>query len=295
MIANRSNFQFNLTSASINAVEMMATTNSDANTGAKRRAEGRNSSIVRTFSRIRLFIFLAMLAATGISRGEDAPEAKFARRAEQNYQEARQKFQSNTNDADAAWQLGRACFDWADVAKNDGQRETIANEGIAVCRQLIARDAKSAAGHYYLGLDLGELAQTKTLGALRIVQEMEREFKAVRDLDPKFDHAGPDRNLGLLYLEAPGWPASIGSKPKARKHLERAVELSPDYPENHLCLLEAYLKWDDQKSLQRETKVVEELLPKARKEFTGDTWAQSWADWNKRWEKIQKKAVELKK
>src|SRR5205823_14683162 len=91
-----------------------------------------------------------------------------------NYQEARKKFQNCTNDAEAAWQFGRACFDWADFAKDDDQRESVANEGIAACRQLIARDPKSVAGHYYLAMDLGQLAQTKTLGALRIVQEMER-------------------------------------------------------------------------------------------------------------------------
>ena len=233
----------------------------------------------------------ALLAAGWLCFSEE--NSGFARRAEQNYREARTRYQSNSNDAEAAWQFGRACFDWADFAKSDEQRESVASEGIAACRQLIARDPKSVPGHYYLSMNLGQLAQTKTLGALRIVQEMEGEFKTARDLDAKFDYAGPDRNLGLLYLGAPGWPASIGSKSKARKHLERAVELAPNYPENHLCLLEAYLKWGDKKNIQRELKVTEELLPRARKEFAGDSWTQSWADWDVRWKKIQRKAGEM--
>ena len=93
----------------------------------------------------------------------------------------------------------------------------------------------------------------------------------------------------MLYFQAPGWPASIGSRSKARQHLERSVELAPDYPENHLCLLEAYLKWDDRKNVQRELKIVEELLPKARTNYPGVAWAQSWADWDKRWKKIRQK------
>src|SRR5213593_3770820 len=192
----------------------------------------------------------------------------FAQRAEKNFQEARKRFQTSTNDAEAAWQFGRSCFDWADFAKNDAQRESVAGEGIAACRQVIVRDPKSAPGHYYLAMNLGQLAQTKTLGALRIVDEMEREFKIARDLDAKFDYAGPDRSLGLLYFQAPGWPASIGSKAKARQNLQRAAQLAPGYPENHLCLLEAYLKWGDNKNLLRELKITEELLPPARKEFT---------------------------
>ncbi len=246
------------------------------------------------------FLAGALLAAclAGADRhcvAEDKSSPAFAQRAEQNYRAAKEKFQSATNDAEAAWQFGRACFDWADFAREDDRREFIANEGIAACRQLIARDPKSAPGHYYLAMDLGQLAQTKTLGALRIVQEMEREFKRARDLDAKFDYAGPDRNLGLLYFEAPGWPASIGSKSNARKHLERAVELAPDYPENRLCLLEAYLKWGEKKNVQRALKVMEELLGRARKEFAGDTWAQSWVDWEKRWKKIVEKAREMER
>jgi len=236
---------------------------------------------------------LGLFAAGWLCLGEES--SAFAKRAEQNYQEARKKFQTHTNDAEAAWQFGRACFDWADFAKKDAQREAIANQGIAACRRVVARDPKSAPGHYFLAMDLGQLAQTKTLGALGIVDEMEREFSAAGDVDPKFDYAGPDRNLGLLYFQAPGWPASIGSKSRARKHLERAVALAPDYPENHLCLLEAYLKWGESKNVQRELKAAEEVLPKARKEFTGKAWEQSWADWDKRWKKIREKAGELMK
>ena len=243
----------------------------------------------RGFRCLRL---VSLFAVSWLGVSENA--ANFARRAEKNYHETRRKFQDDTNSTQAACEFGRACFDWADFAQNDAQREAIAGEGISACRQLIAREPKSAPGHRYLALNLGQLARTKTLGAIKIVDEMEREFKASRELDAKFDYAGADRCLGLLYFEAPGWPASIGSKSKARQHLQRAVQLAPGYPENHLCLLEAYLKWDDKKNLVRELKITEELLPKARGEFAGEAWAQSWDDWDKRWKRIQAKAAELK-
>ncbi len=264
---------------------MMATINSEGNDSCFRDT---------TLARLGCWCLslIGLITASWLGCAENT--SIFAQRAEKHFQEARKKFQANTNDVEAAWQFGRACFDWADFAKNDDQRESIAVEGIAACRQVIARDPKSAPGHYYLAMNLGQLAQTKTLGALRIVDEMEREFKTVRDLDAKFDYAGPDRNLGLLYFEAPGWPASVGSKARARQHLQRAVQLAPGYPENHLCLLEAYLKWGDKTNLVRELKITEELLPQARKEFTGEAWAQSWLDWDKRWKRIREKAEELK-
>src|SRR5204863_9133981 len=98
--------------------------------------------------------------------------------------------------------------------------------------------------HYYLGMNLAQLAQTKMLGALKIVTQMEREFSIVRDLDEEFDQAGADRNLGLLYRDAPAI-GSIGSRGKARQHLEHAVKLAPPSPENRLNLIETYLKWGE--------------------------------------------------
>ena len=272
----------------------MATTNSEGSGNPTWRPgcerQGREVWLVQFRGWCLSLIGLFMGCGLGFS--ENTPN--FAQRAEKHFLEARKRFQTNTNEVEAAWQFGRSCFDWADFAKNDAQRESVAGEGIAACRQVIVRDPKSAPGHYYLAMNLGQLAQTKTLGALRIVDEMEREFKIARDLDAKFDYAGPDRGLGLLYSEAPGWPASVGSKSKARQHLQRAAQLAPGYPENHLCLLEAYLKWSDKKNLMRELKITEELLPQARKEFTGAAWEQSWVDWDKRWKRIREKTSDPK-
>lgn len=227
--------------------------------------------------------------------GQPADATTPAGRARKAFLTARARFQRETNSVEAPWHFGRACFDWAEFAENDAQRESIANEGIAACRQLIAREPKLAAGHYYLGMNLGQLARTKLLGALKIVEEMEHHFKTARALDAKFDFGGPDRNLGLLYFDAPGWPTSIGDKKKAREHLERAVELAPNNPENRLNLIEAHLRWHDRKNLSRELKALEELWPGARKEFAGEPWEASWADWDKRREKIKRKIAELPK
>lgn len=222
-------------------------------------------------------------------------QADFGAFYESRLQQARTRQQGDTNNVEAAVQLGRACFDRAEFATNDTQRATLAVEGIAVCRAAATREPKQPAAHYYLAMNLGQLARTKMLGALPLVDEMERHFKLARDLDPKLDHAGPERCLGLLYRDAPGWPASIGSKSKARSNLLRAVELAPDFPENRLNLLESALKWSDRKLVQSEVKAIEATLPVARTNLTGDAWAASWADWSRRWEAAQPRAKSLLK
>jgi len=215
-----------------------------------------------------------------------------ASRAERLFAEAQQRFRAAPTNAEAAWQFGRAAFDQAELATDDSQRAAIAEKGVAACRQTIARDSKVAPAHYYLALNLGQLARTKTLGALRLVKQMEAEFKTAIALDPGFDYAGAQRSLGLLYFEAPGWPTSIGSRAHARFHLRKAAELAPAYPENRLCLLEAYLAWGEKKTARAELKTTEEMLKKARDLFAGEQGTANWEDWEKRWAKIKVKATE---
>jgi tetratricopeptide (TPR) repeat protein len=217
----------------------------------------------------------------------DGKQAGFAARTREIFVAAQKHLQAEPTNAVAGWEFARACFDRAEYATNDTERVAIAEQGIAACRQVIARDAGSAPAHYYLGMNLGQVARTKTLGALRIVDQMEREFKAARGLDERFDFAGADRNLGLLYFEAPAF-ASVGNRSKARQHLQRAAELSPDFPENRLNLAEVYLKWADDKGAKRELAALDSLLPKARTNLTGEAWAASWSDWDARLKRVRK-------
>lgn len=189
----------------------------------------------------------------------------------------------------AAWQWARAAFARGEFSTNDTERAALAMQGIAACRQVIQRAPDCAPAHYYLGLNLGQLARTKLLGALPLVSEMESSFQKARALDEDFDYAGPDRFVGQLYLQAPGWPASVGSQRKARKHLERAAALAPDYPENRLNLAEAALKWHDAKLAQREFAALEQLWPAAHTNFAGADWAAFWADWQPRYERLRTK------
>lgn len=205
------------------------------------------------------------------------------------FYELRGRFVTATNDPETAWQLARVCYDMADLTAERSERAEFATEGIAAAQRCLALVSNSVAGHYYLGMDLGQLADTKrNLSALRMVREMEREFLAAKALDEHFDHAGPDRNLGLLYWQAPVI-GSIGSRSKARQHLQTAVQLATDFPENHLNLIEAYLKWGDDAEALRQLAQLERLWPEAHKQFTGERWALSWVDWEKRLAAAEKK------
>ena len=234
-------------------------------------------------------------AAAGLAFADGAQTKIFAARAAVEYQRAQIQLQSGTNGPAAAWQFARVCFDLADFATNDTQRAEIAGQGIAACQELLARETNSAPGHYYLAMNYGQLARAEapSLAAYRLVRQMESEFKTAADLDKTFDYAGPERCLGLLYRDAPGWPFSIGSSRKAREWLEQAAIFAPDYPENHLNLAESFLQWHESDEAKSELTTLDTLWPDARKKFTGENWEQSWDDWSTRRDAARKKLAEI--
>jgi tetratricopeptide (TPR) repeat protein len=297
-IASHNGLHSLFTPATIGKVDMMATTNSQPaprqslpqRTGFKAAALASLTLHCSLF--IALWSSLAMLIPHAFADPDRRPGQTTAARAERIYLEAKARWMTNSTDPEAAWQFGRACFDWAELASGDSKRAEIAEHGIEACRQSIHLNPRLTAGHYYLGLNLGQLARTRALGALKLVSQMETVFKTAIALDPMFDYAGPHRSLGLLYRDAPGWPASIGNRSKARENLRKAVELAPEYPENWLSLLEAYLDWGEKRNLQAALPLAEQALQKAREKLRGEDWTLSWRDWQKRWDKIKIKATE---
>ena len=239
--------------------------------------------------RVRQFgAFFSSLVFLAIPSSYGASEADFEARARHEYVQTKAEQRANPGNAALFWKFACACFNVAEFATNSEERAQLAEEGIDACQHLIEHDPKSAPGHYYLGMNMGQLARTRGLGALKLVTQMEAEFKRARELDEKFDYAGPDRNLGLLYFEAPRI-GSIGSRSKAHTHLQKAVDLAPEYPENHLNLLDAFIKWSDRNGARRELKVLNDLWPKAETSFSGRTWEFSWIGWTKRFEAAKKK------
>jgi energy-coupling factor transporter ATP-binding protein EcfA2 len=244
-----------------------------------------------------LFLATVLLCAVAIGlprlgSAEPAPaQTPFAAAARDAFREAQSQYTKAPNSPEAAWHLARACFDLAEFATRNAERAELAEKGIAACRTALTRASNSAPLHYYLGMNLGQLARTKSLGALKLVNQMEREFTRARDLDEHLDYAGPDGNLGLLYRDAPAI-GSVGSRSKARQHLQRAVELAPDYPENRLNLIESQVQWGDHEEARHELQVLEKALPAARAQFSGSTWAASWADWEPRLAAARRKLEE---
>ncbi len=140
--------------------------------------------------------FLILTAGILLAGGEPAKISRAFAKME--FEQAQSRLASDPDNLTNMWQFARAAFDFAEFSTNDTERATLASQGITACRTVVAGEPEIAAGHYYLAMNLGQLARTKLIGALALVREMEPEFKTAGELDARLDHAGPKRNLGLL-------------------------------------------------------------------------------------------------
>lgn len=243
-------------------------------------------------------VFLAILMGVpSLSAWADAytehapPEAIAAatRRALADYAHTRRRFLEATNDPVLAWTFARACFDCADRASNNVQRASFSQEGITAAERALTINPKLGPAWFYLGLNQGQLARTRKLTALGLLGDIENSWTKAIQFEAAFDFAGPHRSLGVLYRDAPGWPLSLGNRSKARRHLEKAAQIAPDYPENELCLLESYLEWGDKAAAKARLPAARKAMETSRTQLTGPAWEVSWHDWNHRLEVVKQK------
>src|SRR6266496_3386808 len=98
-----------------------------------------NSTPVRHFRRVRLFVLALSTLQVGESSGGETstnkvPALSFAAQSAKVHLAARQHYEASPTNRVAAWEFARACFDRAEYATNNAERAAIAMQGIAACR-----------------------------------------------------------------------------------------------------------------------------------------------------------------
>ena len=146
---------------------------------------------------------------------------------------------------ESLWQAARAGVWLAAHVEDESRRAELARQARRAAQTAEDVDPARAEGPYYRALASGLLAEAQPSYGHAAMQEMRDDLLRAAALDPDLDNAGPDRVLGLLYLRAPGPPAGIGSRIRARKHLRAARDRHPEHPEVHLYLGELHATLED--------------------------------------------------
>lgn len=139
-----------------------------------------------------------------------------------------------------------------EIGRGEGSRgETFVDSALTAANTLVAEDSSRVEGWYHRAVALGLVAGEDRLKGRDAMTDIRRDAGRAVEIDSSYRQAGPHRVLGALYLRAPGPPAGVGSLRRALRHLEAAVEIAPDHPENLLLLAEAYLE-DERSGAARE-------------------------------------------
>jgi tetratricopeptide (TPR) repeat protein len=136
----------------------------------------------------------------------------------------------------ALWRGARACAWLAEHVEGKAKREEHALKGIAIGREAIKKDSARVESYYYLAMCYAQLADARRSASRDLLREMRDRMEFACALDEKFDFCGPHRFLGTLMAETHEYTLyGIGTIGDALKHLKKAIQLCPDYGDNHLA------------------------------------------------------------
>ncbi len=134
------------------------------------------------------------------------------------------------------------------------EREDAFDNGVKYGQEAITLNPRAVYGNFWYASNLGYLGMCRgALASLASIDPFKRSMEVVLKENENFYFGGPHRAIGRLYHQAPGWPISIGNKNKAFEHLEKCVQLAPNFMNNRLYLAELLI------DMGKKDKAVEHL------------------------------------
>src|SRR5207244_2041361 len=135
------------------------------------------------------------------------------------------------------WRAAMICAELADEDtehRSKSNREHWAKQGIEHAERAIKLQPESIEGHYYRAINIGRVLEC-TFPVPSTIADLRDEAERCCRIDEHFENAGAHRLLGEFYSHAPSIPPyDFGDMEKAEKHLARALEIDPSWPENWL-------------------------------------------------------------
>ena len=172
------------------------------------------------------------------------------------------------------WRGARSAAWLAEDVGDQPVRVKLSERGIEFGTLAVTLDKQRVEGHYYLAIAIGLLATTKTTGATELVPKVFQAGKDALAIDERYDSGGPLRLVGAIYAKVPVWPVSVGDPDEAVKQLRRAVQLYPQYPQNHLLFGDALVADEKLPEAEREYRYVLAFAPRPE-------WAHKLNAWRK--------------
>ena len=161
---------------------------------------------------------------------------------------------------ETAWRLGRALFFAGQEAAEPGVATGLHAEGVLAGKRAVKTAATKhltdrVEGHFWLGVNLGLLAQLETpvKASLHALQARRSLLKAMA-IDVSYHGAGPLRVLARLQHKLPRLLG--GGLARARENYERAISVAPANTVTRIYFAELLLEFGEVDRAQAELEAV---------------------------------------
>ncbi|MBX7057741.1 MAG: hypothetical protein K1X75_06710 [Leptospirales bacterium] len=142
--------------------------------------------------------------------------------------------------ADALADLCQTLFWLGDYSTDKAKREEYFGQAVEMGKQAVEANPASVKAQLWYAASMGSHGMERgIMSSLFYLGPIEKHGKLALDLDQNYFDAAALRLLGRFYHQAPGWPIGAGDLKKSLQMLQKAVEIAPNFPYNHLYLGEA--------------------------------------------------------
>jgi tetratricopeptide (TPR) repeat protein len=140
----------------------------------------------------------------------------------------------------AYWRMARAEYWIGDHAPDKAAKRRVFEMGIYHARKAVQLGPDRPEGHFWLGVCYGVYGEAKgVLKSLALVKPIKECMRRTMEIDPGHDMGGPDRVLGRVFYELPGFAG--GSKKKSLEHLLKSLEHAPMVGLTYIYLADTYV------------------------------------------------------
>ena len=134
--------------------------------------------------------------------------------------------------------------------------EEILEQGVEYAEKAIELDPESGKAYFWKAANLGDLAQERgILASLASVDPIKENLEKTMELSPDFAPAYDV--MARLYMEAPGWPLSIGDEEKSLEYRKKSIQLAPEASTYRWRLYETYLELGEEEKAEE---VLEDII-----------------------------------
>jgi hypothetical protein len=185
---------------------------------------------------------------------------------QKSHERYKQAIAIRADDYTVMWEAARTAV-WLGNFGPEDMREDYVRAGIEYANTAVKLNPTGEEGLFYDGALAGKLAELDIKYGASGLETIEQRMRQLIEMKSTFIYGGPDRVLGILLMRAPGPPLGPGDWNEAEKHLKRALEIDPNWPENQLYMAELEFELADERD---DPSLAESARARLQKHFLSD-------------------------